>query len=166
MTASELWKIIERVDGTNIFLVELFRSVHDGRSRITDVRCIMVHTVPDVNAAENWRIWDIPCRKGKDDKADQLKMNKLLHYAGPEAIKEYTATLSSLVAKTKIARRLSCTSSRIVSGCLNVIYRATGVMIVSREEFFQMNCEANYWRCQIWLGKLLTIIAVHPEVQV
>ena len=26
-------------------------------------------------------------------------MNKLLHYAGPEAIKEYTATLSSLVTK-------------------------------------------------------------------
>ena len=45
-------------------------------------------------------------------------MNKLLHYAGPEAIKEYTATFSSLVTKTNIARCLSCTSSR---NCIRVL---------------------------------------------
>ena len=54
----------------------------------------------------------------------------------------------------------------LYQGAKNVIYRATGVTIVSWEAFFQMNCEANCWRCQIWRDKLLTIIAVHPEVQV
>ena len=54
----------------------------------------------------------------------------------------------------------------LYQGAKNVIYRGTGVMIVSWEEFFQMNCEANCWRYQIWRDKLLTSIAVHPEVQV
>ena len=31
----------------------------------------------------------------------------------------------------------------LYQGAKNVIYRATGVMIVSLEAFFQMNCEAN-----------------------
>ena len=71
-------------------------------------------------------------------------MNKLLHYAGPEAIKEYTATLSSLVTKTKMS--VMHKLKELYQGAKNVIYWATGVMIVSWEEFFQMNCEANCWR--------------------
>ena len=31
----------------------------------------------------------------------------------------------------------------LYQGAKNVIYRKTGVMIVSCEEFFQMNCETN-----------------------
>ena len=44
-------------------------------------------------------------------------MNKLLHYAGPEAIKEYTATLSSLVTKTKLQDVCHAQVQGIVSGC-------------------------------------------------
>ena len=50
----------------------------------------------------------------------------------------------------------------LYQGAKNVIYRKTGVMIVSCEEFFQMNCEANRWRCQIWRDKLLTVL---PYIQ-
>ena len=49
----------------------------------------------DANAAENWtkffRQFEIfLVAKGKDDKADKLKVNMLLHCAGLEAIEEYS----------------------------------------------------------------------------
>ena len=47
----------------------------------------------DANAAENWRKFFMQFEiylvaKGKDDKADEMKVNMLLHCAGPEAIEE------------------------------------------------------------------------------
>ncbi|PFX31924.1 Retrovirus-related Pol polyprotein [Stylophora pistillata] len=49
----------------------------------------------DANAAENWRKFFIQLEiflvaRGKDNKADKLKVNLLLHCAGPEAIEEYS----------------------------------------------------------------------------
>ena len=49
----------------------------------------------DANAAENWRKFFMQFEiylvaKAKDDKADKLKVNMLLHCAGPEAIEEYS----------------------------------------------------------------------------
>ena len=49
----------------------------------------------DANAAENWRKFFMQFEiylvaKGKDAKADKLKVNLLLHCAGPEAIEEYS----------------------------------------------------------------------------
>ena len=49
----------------------------------------------DANAAENWRKFFMQSEiylvaKGKDVKADRLKVNLLLHCAGPEAIEEYS----------------------------------------------------------------------------
>ena len=49
----------------------------------------------DANAAENWRKFFMQfdiyvVAKGKDDKADKMKVNMLLHCAGPEAIEEWT----------------------------------------------------------------------------
>ena len=49
----------------------------------------------DANAAENWRKFLMQfeiylASKGKDDKADKMKVNMLLHCAGPEAIEERT----------------------------------------------------------------------------
>ena len=47
----------------------------------------------DANAAENWRKFFMQfdiyvVAKGKDDKADKMKVNMLLHCAGPENIEE------------------------------------------------------------------------------
>ena len=49
----------------------------------------------DANAAKNWRKFFMQFEiylvaKGKDDKAGKLKVNMLLHCAGPEAIEEYS----------------------------------------------------------------------------
>ena len=49
----------------------------------------------EANAAENWRKFFVPFEiyfvaKGKDAKEDKLKVNLLLHCAGPEAIEEYS----------------------------------------------------------------------------
>ena len=51
--------------------------------------------VLDVNAADNWRKFLMQFEiylvaKSKDDKPDKLKVNMLLHCAGPEAIEEYS----------------------------------------------------------------------------
>ena len=44
----------------------------------------------DTHVPENWRKFEICLvTKGKDDKADKLKVNMLLHCAGQEAIQEY-----------------------------------------------------------------------------
>ena len=47
----------------------------------------------DVNAAENWRKFFMQFEiylvaKGKDDKAEKMKVTMLLHCAGPEDIEE------------------------------------------------------------------------------
>ena len=49
----------------------------------------------DATAAENWRKFFMQFEiylvaKGKDDKADKMKVNMLLHCAGPENIEEWT----------------------------------------------------------------------------
>ena len=51
--------------------------------------------VLDVNTAANWRKFLMQFEiylvaKIKDDKPDKLKVNMLLHCAGPEAIEEYS----------------------------------------------------------------------------
>ena len=51
--------------------------------------------VLDANAADNWRKFFMQFEiylvaKGKDEKPDKLKVNKLLNCAGPEAIEEYS----------------------------------------------------------------------------
>ena len=70
----------------------------------------------DANAAENWRKFFMQFEiylvaKGKDAKADKLKVNLLLHCAGQKLSKS-TVTLCLPMKKTKIAFKMSVANSR------------------------------------------------------
>lgn len=72
-------------------------------------------------------------------------MNKLLHYAGPEHIHQRIYSHFEFIGDKNKDCKMSVMHKfkELYQGAKNVIYRKTGVMIVSCEEFFQMNCEAN-----------------------
>ena len=66
--------------------------MYNGRGRFSNAGSIMLL---DANAAENRKKFFLQFEiylvaKGKDDKADKLKVNMLLHCTGPEAIEEYS----------------------------------------------------------------------------
>ena len=54
--------------------------------------------------------------KGKDDKADKLKVNMLLHCTGPEAIEEYSHFVFT-IEEDKMLSRCLLRIRGIVPGC-------------------------------------------------
>ena len=77
----------------------------------------------DVNAAENWRKFFMQFEiylvaKGKDDKADKLEVNMLLHFAASEAIEEFSHFVFT-DKKDKYCRRKF---EELCQGARNVIF--------------------------------------------
>ena len=75
----------------------------------------------DPNAAENRKKFFMQFEiyvvaKGKDDKADKLKVNMLLHCTGPEAIEEYSHFVFT-IAEDKMQLRCLSRIRGIVPGC-------------------------------------------------
>ena len=73
------------------------------------------------NAAENRKKFFMQFEiyvvaKGKDDKADKLKVNMLLHCTGPEAIEEYSHFVFT-IAEDKMQLRCLSRIRGIVPGC-------------------------------------------------
>ena len=75
----------------------------------------------DPNAAENRKKFFMQFEiyvvaKGKDDKADKLKVNMLLHCTGPEAIEEYSHFVFT-IEEDKMLSRCLLRIRGIVPGC-------------------------------------------------
>ena len=75
----------------------------------------------DPNAAENRKKFFMQFEiyvvaKDKDDKADKLKVNMLLHCTGPEAIEEYSHFVFT-IAEDKMQLRCLSRIRGIVPGC-------------------------------------------------
>ena len=83
-------ELLDELMGQTILLY--FCSLYNGQGRFSNARSIMLL---DANSAENRKKFFMQfeiylAAKGKDHKADKLKVNMLLHCTGPEAIEEYS----------------------------------------------------------------------------
>lgn len=81
----------------------------------------------DANAAENWRKFFVQFEiyliaKGKDAKADKLKVNLLLYYAGPEAIEEYSHFVFTDEEDKHCYQDVCRKFEELCQGARNVIY--------------------------------------------
>ena len=81
----------------------------------------------DANAAENWRKFFMQFEiylvaKGKDDEADKLKVNMLLHCAGPEAIEEYSHFVFTDEEDKDCYQDVCRKFEELCQGARNVIY--------------------------------------------
>lgn len=83
--------------------------------------------VLDANAADNWRKFLMQFEiylvaKSKDDKPDKLKVNMLLHCAGPEAIEEYSHFVYNAGEDKECYADVCSKFKALCEGARNVIY--------------------------------------------
>ena len=101
------------------------KSCPNGRKRFA--RAWSASIVLDAHASENWRKFLMQFEiylvaKAKDEKPDKLKVNMLLHCAGPEAIEEYSHFVFNAGESNERYDDVCKKFKELCEGARNVIY--------------------------------------------